>query len=132
MNPDVAAERPLGALFADLARQTGLLMRQEVALAGTELAGKARSAARGTVILGFGGLLATMGGFGLLAGAILALALLIPLWLSALLVGGAVAAIGIAIALVGARRLRDIDPAPRQTLESLQEDRQWLNQQLNR
>lgn len=132
MNSDATTERPLGALFADLARQTGLLMRQEVALAGTELAGKAKSAARGVAIVGIGGLLAMMGAFALLASAILALAFLVPLWLSALLVGGAVATIGMTIALAGARRLREIDPAPRQTIESLQEDRQWLNQQLNR
>jgi hypothetical protein len=130
--PDVATERPLVALFADLARQTASLMRQEVELAGTELAGKARSAGRGVVILGIGALIATMGGFALLAGGILALAFFIPLWLSALLVGGVVAGIGLAIALAGAQSLRQIDPAPRQTFESIDEDRQWLNQQLNR
>jgi hypothetical protein len=56
---DPGAERPLADLFADLARETGALMRQEMQLAKLELSHKAKQAGRGA---GYGLVLAGVAG----------------------------------------------------------------------
>jgi len=53
----------------------------------------------------------------------------IPLWLSALVVGLVIAALGLFLVVKGANTLRREDPAPQETIETLKEDREWLRDQ---
>jgi hypothetical protein len=120
-----AHERPLGELFSELAHETGTLVRKEVELAKTEMTGKAKLAAKDAAIVAAGGAVGLAGALTLLAAVVLALGTLIPLWVSALLVGIAVTALGAITAARGLRAFKRIDPAPQQTIRTLQEDRQW-------
>jgi len=52
-------ERSLGELFGDLARDMGVLVRQEINLATTEMTHKATSVGRELAVLAVGGLVAT-------------------------------------------------------------------------
>ena len=125
-------QRPLGELFSELAHETGTLVRKEVELAKTEMTGKAKVAAKDAAAIAVGGVVGLAGGLFLLGALVLALGTLIPLWVSALLVGGIVTAIGVTMALRGMRALKHIDPAPQQTIRTLQEDRQWAREQMSR
>jgi len=125
-------QRSLGALFAELASETGTLVRQEVVLAKTEMVAKAKTAAGDGVVIGIGGALAVLGGLGIFAALILMLALLMPLWASALLVGAVFAGGGAAIAYLGVRKLKRVDPVPRVTMTTLKENKQWLTEQVAR
>jgi hypothetical protein len=129
---DSTEQRPLGELFAELARETGTLVRQEVDLARTEMTSKLKVAVKDVAMVGVGAALALAGGLALLAAAILALAMVLPLWLSALIVGAVVIAIGAGIAMAAIRSLKNIDPVPRATVETLVEDKQWLKEQVSR
>ncbi|MFN8474844.1 MAG: phage holin family protein [Anaerolineae bacterium] len=119
----------LGELFSELAADVSRLVRAEVKLAKTEMTEKASKTGRdvGTVVAG--GLLAYAGLLAVLAAIIVGLALYIPLWLSALIVGVIVIAIGALIVKQGLDRLKQQNMAPEQTIQSLKENVEWAKQQ---
>ena len=123
-------EPSLGELFADLARETSTLVRQEVELAKTEMTQKASRAGKDVAMMAAGGAVIYAGFLALLAALIAGIvaAGLAP-WLSALIVGVAVVAIGGALVWQGLAALRRVNLAPRQTIETLKEDAAWVKQQ---
>lgn len=122
-------ERTIGELFAELARETSTLVRQEVELAKTEMTQKATSAGKDAGMIGAGGALAYAGLLAILAAVIIGLGELIPLWISALLVGLVVVGIGYVLIQRGLTAIKQISPAPRQTIETLKEDKDWVKEQ---
>lgn len=125
-------QRPLGELFAELAAQTGTLVRKEVALARVEMTAKAKVAGRNAALVAGGGAMTMLGVMALMGALVLVLAMAIPLWASALVVGLVVSGIGLALASSGIRAWKSLDVAPREAIETLQEDRKWLRQQVSR
>jgi Putative Actinobacterial Holin-X, holin superfamily III len=124
-------ERSLGELFADLARDMGTLVSQEVTLARTEMAATASRVGKDIGFLAVGGLVAYAGLLAILAAVIWLIAANgVPLWVSALVVGLVVAGIGYVLVRRGLSALKREDLAPRQTIESLKEDTQWAKEQL--
>lgn len=121
--------RSIGELFAELASETTNLVRQEIALAKTEITQKATSAGKDVGMIGAGGALAYAGLLALVAALIIGLGQVIPMWLSALIVGLVVVGIGYMLIQRGLTALKNIDPTPRQTLETLQEDKEWAKEQ---
>jgi hypothetical protein len=128
----VAEPRSLGALFSELALETGTLVRKEVQLASVEMTAKAKSAGREAALVATGGAIAMLGAMALMAALILALGTFMPLWASALLVGAMLAATGGVLAVLGIRALKGIEAAPRQTIETLEENKRWLSEQMSR
>lgn len=126
----IEGERSLGELFSELASETGLLVRQEVALAQTEVTAKLSSAARDVGLIIAGGMLAQAGFFAVLAAVILGLAIFIPSWAAALIVGMVVIAAGAMIALPSVKLLKNTDLMPHHTVETLKEDAQWLKKEV--
>ena len=125
-------QRPLGELFSELASETATLVRHEVELAKIETAAKVRIAGSNAAALAAGGAVAFAGGLVLLAAMVLILGLAIPLWASALIVGVAVAAAGGLLVARSLRAFKRIDPVPRQTIQTIREDKQWLREQVSR
>ena len=131
MMAQVRDERSLGDLFSELSRETTTLVRQEVQLAKAELTQSATEAARGIGMLVAGGAVAYAGLFFLL------LAIVFGLieagwdaWLSALVVGLVVVAIGAVLVLRARESLKPANLAPRRTLETLKEDQEWAKEQI--
>jgi hypothetical protein len=122
-------DKSLGELFADLSRETATLVRQEVALAKTELSQKAVSVGKDVGFLVAGAAVAYAGFLALLACIIIALAHAVPWWLSALIVGVVVVGIGGFLVMRGMSDLRHQELAPRQTLDTLKEDATWAKEQ---
>lgn len=122
-------DRSLGELFAELAQETSTLVRQEVNLAKTEVSQKASRAGKHIGTLAAGGAVAYAGLLAILAGVIVLLDEVMPLWLSALLVGLVVAGVGYFLVRRGLDALKREDLAPRQTIETLKEDQQWAKDQ---
>jgi peptidoglycan/LPS O-acetylase OafA/YrhL len=126
-------ERSVGALLADLSEQTHRLVAAEFRLAMTEVHRKAKRAQRGAAM--FGG--ATVFGFAgvgaVVAAAVLALALVLPGWLSALLVGGAALLVAGLCALVGRFQLRRATPpVPEWAVASVREDIDTIKRGIHR
>lgn len=75
------------------------------------------------LLLGVVSLLALVGAL------VFGLATVIALWKSALAVGLVAGVLALAVVWKGVATLRDMKLAPRQTLLSIKEDKQWLEQQ---
>ncbi len=125
-------ERPVGELFAQLASETGTLVRHEVRLAAVEMTEKAGETVRDAALVGVGGAVAYAGFLVLLAALVLGLGTLVPLWIAALAVGLVVALAGYSAAMKGMTALKKIDPTPQRTALTLEENKQWLKEQLGR
>ena len=125
-------DRSLGELFSELAQETTTLVRQEVSLATTEMTQKASRAGRHIGVLAAGGAVAYAGLLAILAGIIVLLNNVMPLWLSALLVGIVVAVVGYVLVRRALDALKREDFTPRETIETLKEDQQWAKDQTDR
>jgi len=122
-------DRSLGELFAELSRESSTLVRQEIQLAKTEMTEKVSGMGQHFGMLAAGGALAYAGLLAIIAAAIIALDAWLPLALSALIVGVLVALIGYFLVQKGISSLKQVDLKPRETIESLKEDKEWAQQQ---
>ena len=128
--PRAKADRSITALLSDLASETILLIRQEMALLKAELSEKFSRIGQGATALGAGALIAFSGWLVLLAAAVLGLATVVPAWLAALIVALIALAIGGALVYIGKSRFDADSLKPRRTLRSLREDEAWLRERL--
>ena len=124
------ADRSIAVLLSDLANETILLVRQEIALLKAELREKFGRMGQGATALGIGAALALSGWFVLLACAVLALATVVQPWLAALIVAVVVLAIGGILLLIGKKRLDSDNLVPRRTMRSLREDEEWIRERM--
>lgn len=125
-------EPSLGTLFKELGEQTGRLVSHEIRLARCEIKESARGASRNMATVAVGGVVAMLGAMLLAAACTLLLAKLIPLWLSALVIGVLLCGAGTIAAMTGVKALRNVELAPRETVRTLKEDSQWLRAELSR
>jgi hypothetical protein len=128
--------RSFGDLLKDLRDESTMLIRQEVALAKTEMGEKAAKYGRNAGYLGAGGALAQAGLFVLLLGlTALLYAGLVELglshmtsgWLAPLIVGAVVALIGYGLVQKAISAFKHESPVPEKTINSLKENQQWLS-----
>ena len=126
-----AEERSIGVLFGALSQDMALLVRQEAQLAKTEMQQKVSKVTTDLVSLATGGVVALVGGLALTAALILLLIdpVGIEPWLAALLVGAVLAIAGWVMLRRGVKDLKQTDPTPRRTVESIKEDIQWAKEQ---
>ena len=123
-------ERPLSQLFTDLNRETRQLLSQEVALARAEVSEKVAHYARYGGRLAVAGALAYAGLLALVAAAALGTAVLfnLALWASATIVGTLLLIVALVLFQSGLSAMRREDPIPRQTMESVKENVEWVKQ----
>jgi predicted phage tail protein len=126
----VKDERSLGDLFSELASETSLLVRQEVALAQVELTEKATRTGKNVGFLVIGGAVGYAALLAILAAAIIGLSYFIPAWASALIVGVIVAIVAYILITSALAALKRTDLTPHQTVESIKEDAQWIKNQV--
>ncbi len=120
----------LGDLFSTLSAQASLLFRQELQLAQVEMTRKATRAGKNAVYVILGVVVAQAAFLTLVATLILALANVMDAWLAALLVGIVLAIVAALMVRFGLNKLKEIDPAPRQTIQTMRENKEWLTQQI--
>jgi len=144
-NPDLvpdargdARDRSLGSLLKELRDESTTLMRQEVALAKTEMAEKAGTYARNAASVAVGAAVLYAGVWILLLGLTCALYFILVrlglsnLWSGVLafaIVGGGLALVGYVLMQKGISTLKNESPVPEKTIQSLKEDKQWLTNQ---
>ncbi|MDQ1598273.1 MAG: hypothetical protein QOI70_1697 [Microbacteriaceae bacterium] len=110
-------------LAASIPRQVSRLVRDELRAAQAELSTKLKAAGVGAGLLAGGLVLLLFAINALLASAILGLAMVLPAWLSALLVGVVLAIIAAVLTLVGVRKLKEgVPPVPTESIDSVKED----------
>jgi uncharacterized membrane protein YqjE len=123
-------DRSIGELFSELANESALLIRQEVALAKVELTQKANRVGRNVGYLVLGGAVAYGALLALLATIIILLASVMAWWIAALVVAVLVGIIAAVLISKAWAALKNTDVAPRQTVETLKEDAQWAKEQM--
>ncbi|HZB48102.1 MAG TPA: phage holin family protein [Mycobacteriales bacterium] len=122
--PDVEG-RSVGELLSEVTGDLSKLMRQEVALAKVELKEEATKAGKA------GGLLGGAGAVGYLVLVFVSLALMfaldevMPMGWAALITAAVLGIIAAILFVVGRNRLKQVNPKPEQTVETLKEDVQW-------
>jgi uncharacterized membrane protein YqjE len=131
-NGRAPAEEPqLGDLFRQLAQDSATLVRQEMALAKAELRENVKSVARDTAKIAVGAVLAGVGALVLVAFLVLLLGDAVgEYWAGALIVGVLFVAIGGFLAMNAMKRLKHETITPEQTLQTLKEDKQWLQSEM--
>lgn len=126
MNQSEREHEGIAAAVKQLTQDLGVLVRSEMELARKEMMDKVKTAGMGAGMLSASAVtgLLTLGT--LTACVILAIALVLPAWLSALIVTIALAAVTAILALAGKNKIQDAGPlVPEQTIESVKEDVQW-------
>lgn len=120
--------KPTRALVGEIGSQLVQLAQTEMELARAELASNVRSGRRTVVALAVAAVSAIIGISLLLVAAVLALALVMPGWLAALIVAGVVLASGAVTGYTGWTH-RPRSPLAL-TRKSLKEDWEWLKEQV--
>jgi hypothetical protein len=121
--PVAVEEQSTAELVQHASEQITRLVKDELALARAELTDKGRHAGLGAGLLGGGGLVALYGVGVLIITAVLALALVLPDWLAALIVGVALLLIAGVMALVGQSQVRQaVPPMPEEAAQSIRTD----------
>lgn len=115
------ADASIGELMSQLSAQTSRLVRDELRLAQREFQDSAKHAGIGAGLFSVAGLLAFFGLSTVIAAAVAALSLALPVWAAALIVAAVLfAAAGVA-ALVSKKQVQQVAPVPR-TVDSVKED----------
>lgn len=125
-----ADERSLGELLSELSRETTTLIRHEVQLAKVEMSQKAAEAGKNVGFLVAGGAVAYAGFLVLMAALVMGLDEFMPTGLAALIVGALVAGVGAILVQKGQSALQNMNLAPEETIETLKEDKEWLQRQI--
>lgn len=118
------ADRSLGELFADLSENFSSLVREEMELAKVELKAEATKAGKSGGLLGAGAIAALMAALLLSFAAAWGIAAALPTGFAFLIVALVWMGAAAALALQGRKKLKQVK-APEQTIETLQEDKQW-------
>jgi hypothetical protein len=117
-----------GELIGELASQSVGLMRDEVALARREFEQKLKTVQSAAAVVAIGALIALIATLSICAAVIIALAEYVGPWQSALIVGLILGmAAGVAIS-IGVSRFKRTSLKPRETIETLEENKEWLKE----
>jgi len=140
MNPEPSNSNSIPNLLRDLRDETSTLFRQEVALAKTEMKENVSRMTGHAVKVAIGGFVAYAGvivlliGIGHLLGAWLVRAGLdeqVAQWLAPSIVGMLVAIIGWIMLSSAKKAIAHDDLAPRQTIDSMRDNKQWAQSKLH-
>ncbi|MDA2892560.1 phage holin family protein [Mycolicibacterium sp. BiH015] len=115
-------EPSTGELISQLTEQTSRLIRDELRLAQKEIQQSAKHAGIGAGLVGTAGLLAVIGLMTLVAAAVAALALVLPVWAAAVVVAVVLfVAAGVA-ALLGKKQAQQVPPPAAESVDSVKAD----------
>ena len=121
--PPAPEDASTGQLIGQLTEQISRLVRDEARLAQAEVTQKAKNLGVGAGLFGGAGLVAFFGLAALITTAILALALVLPAWLAALIVAVVLFAIAGVLALVGKKDgPKGSPPVPTEAISSVKTD----------
>ena len=115
-------EASVGELLTQLSAQTSRLVRDEMHLAQREIRESVRHAAKGAGLVSAAGVLAFLGAATLIAAAVGALALILPVWAAALIVGAVLLAAAGITAVVSRREAERVTPAAPRTMSNVRQD----------
>ncbi|MFF3322419.1 phage holin family protein [Streptomyces sp. NPDC002889] len=131
--PRIRADESVSALVSQAAQQISQLVREEMRLAQAEMMHKGKHFGRGGGLFGGAGLVAVLALQALVAAAIIALAMVLPWWASALIISGILFLVASVLAAAGRKNIKQATPpAPQQTIDSVKADIAELRERAHR
>lgn len=121
-------DRSFSDVWQDILRNVQEIIRSEVRLAKAELREEAAKAKSLTLLAGAGAATAMFALLFLFLGAVYALALVMPGWAAALIVGGALAVVALVLLGSGVKQFRQLYGIGR-PVETAKENLTWVKQQ---
>jgi len=115
----------IGELITEITDDMSHLMRQELELAKAELKEEAVKAGKGAAMYGGAGFAGYLTIVLLSFAAVFGIGSAIGLGWGALIIAGVWAVVGVVLFIRARTQLREVDPKPRRTMETLKEDAQW-------
>lgn len=122
--------RSLGGLFRELTEETSAFVQAEIALARRETSEKLEMAQRGAKQLAAGAVVFGLGLWALTAALVFALAMAMPLWASALIVGAVILALGGVFLSSAKKNMASRRLEPERTVRSLKATRSMAGEHL--
>jgi len=130
--PGADGSPSLGDLSQRLTNDLSLLVRQEISLARTEIKQGVRGMTRGGMMAAAGAFVAILAMQALVAALVIGLGAWIGSYAAAaLIVAVALLLIGGALVMLAVRRFKEPGLVPEQTIESLQEDGEWITREIS-
>lgn len=117
-----------GELLGQLANNSAALVRDEIELAKQEMSEKVGVLRSGALVVAVGSVIGLVAILTLTAAAVIGLATLVGPGYAALIIGGTLGIIGGTTAFIGLGQIKRTSLRPRQTIETLEEDKQWLKE----
>jgi len=124
-----AEQRSLSEILQDTIRNIQQIVRSEVHLAKSEVREEFAKAKASALLFAIGTLTASFAVLMLLFAAVYALALFIPVWTAAVIMGCLLAVVAALMVSAGRSRFKQIRPTPKRTLETIKENVEWAKQQ---
>jgi len=117
-----------GDLLGELANNSAALVRDEIELARQEMRETVTGLKSGMITVVVGSLIGFVAVLALTAAAVICLATYVGYGNSALIIGALLLLIGGVTAITGMGKIRRTRLKPEQTIETLEEDKEWLKQ----
>lgn len=124
-------DRSLGDLLGDLTTQSSDLVRKEVKLLRVEIDERIDRAQNGLLLAVAGGAAISGGLLVLLFALVFAVGQSLPMWASALIVGGIATGVGFGLVMLGGNRLKLSALTPKGSIEEAEETIQMLKEELS-
>lgn len=122
-------DKSIGQLVSEMTTDLSTLMRQEVELAREELKVEVNKAGKAGKGLGAAAVVGLLTGMSLVLTLGFALDTFLWRWLAFLIVTAVLGAIAAALAMAGKKQIDDMNLTPEKTIQTLEEDKQWLSEQ---
>ncbi|MEU9303824.1 phage holin family protein [Streptomyces sp. NPDC048269] len=128
-----STDESVSVLVSRASQQMSELVREEMQLARAEMAEKGRLFGRGGGLFGAAGLIGILAAQALIAACIAALALVLPVWASALILAVVLAVVAAVAAVAGRKQIAKAGaPAPEQTIDSVKADLAEIKEKAHR
>ncbi len=122
-------DRSLTDLTSRLASDVGDLVSTHIDLAKAEIKEEVQKAGKGAGLLGGGAFAGFMAVILLSFALAWGLAEVMPAGFAFLIVGALWAIAAAVLAVMGRNKMQEVEPTPTQTMDEIQEDKQWLSRQ---
>lgn len=128
-----AADDSVAVLVSRASQQISELVREEMRLARAEMTQKGKRYEKGGSLFGAAGLLGILALQAMAATCIAALALVLPVWTSALIITGVLGIVAAVAALAGKKQIAQAGPpTPEQTIDSVKADLAEIKEKTHR
>ncbi|WP_328623149.1 phage holin family protein [Streptomyces sp. NBC_00354] len=128
-----STDESVSVLVSRASQQISELVREEMQLARAEMTHKGKRFGRGGGLFGAAGLIGILAAQALVATCIAALALILPVWASALILTAVLAVVAAVTAMAGKKQIAEAGaPVPEQTIDSVKADLTEIKEKAHR